>query len=127
MTEQLGTLTVALHDNTCVATLSGEIDLSNREVVTRQLHDAVDEEGRDLVVDLNELSYLDSSGIRMLFDLQDRLAARRQLLRLVATPDLVVWRLLTLTGLTDTVPHHPTVGEALAASAGSTGGSGGRR
>jgi stage II sporulation protein AA (anti-sigma F factor antagonist) len=114
MAEPLGTLNVERYDGVCVATLSGEIDLSNRVPVARRLQQAVDED-LHLVVDLETLSYLDSSGIRMLFELHGLLAARGRSLRLVATPELVVWRVLTLTGLTATVPHHPTVRAAVEA------------
>jgi anti-sigma B factor antagonist len=105
-----------VHDDICVATLSGEIDLSNRDVVAQQL-DAAVEDGLELVVDLEPLRYLDSAGIRMLFELQDRLVERGRTLRLVATPDLVVWRVLTLTGLTSIVPSHRTVRDAVQAAA----------
>ena len=115
MAEPLGSLTVVVHDDICVATLSGEIDLSNRDLVAQQLEAAVDD-GLHLVVDLEPLRYLDSAGIRMLFELQERLAARGRSLRLVATPDLVVWRVLTLTGLTATVPSHRSVQEAVQAA-----------
>jgi len=112
--EPLGSLSVVVHDEICVATLSGEIDLSNRDSVAQQLEAAVDD-GLDLVVDLEPLRYLDSAGIRMLFELQGRLVERGRTLRLVATPDLVVWRVLTLTGLAATVPSHATVTEAVRA------------
>jgi anti-anti-sigma factor len=113
MAEPLGTVSVAQHDGVCIARLSGEIDLSNRDPVAHRLRQAVDE-GLHLVVDLETLRYLDSSGIRMLFELQDLLAERGRSLCLVANPDLVVWRVLTLTGLTAAVPHRPTVQDAVA-------------
>jgi anti-sigma B factor antagonist len=116
LAEPLGSLSVVVHDDVCVATLSGEIDLSNRDLVAQQL-DAAVEDGLELVVDLEPLRYLDSAGIRMLFELQDRLVERGRTLRLVATPDLVVWRVLTLTGLTATVPSHRTVRDAVQAAA----------
>lgn len=115
MAEPLGSLSVVVHDDICVATLSGEIDLSNRDAVAQQLEAAADD-GFHLVVDLEPLRYLDSAGIRMLFELQGRVTAQGRSLRLVATPDLVVWRVLTLTGLADTVPSHATVTEAVRAA-----------
>jgi anti-anti-sigma factor len=114
LAEPLGTLNVVRRDGVCVATLSGEIDLSNRDPVAQRLQEAVDED-LHLVVDLETLRYLDSSGIRMLFELQGLLAARGRSLRLVATPELVVWRVLVLTGLTAAVPSHPTVRDAVEA------------
>ncbi|OLT47966.1 anti-anti-sigma factor [Saccharomonospora sp. CUA-673] len=54
-------------------TVSGEIDLSNVEQVRDELYRAI---ANDLVLvrlDLNAVSYLDSSGLRILFALADRL------------------------------------------------------
>jgi len=112
--EPLGSSSVVVRDGICIATLSGEIDLSNRDSVARQLEGAVDD-GFHLVVDLEPLRYLDSAGIRMLFELQGRLVERGRTLRLVATPQLVIWRVLTLTGLAATVPSYPSVTEAVRA------------
>jgi anti-sigma B factor antagonist len=115
MAEPLETLDIAVRDDVCIATLSGEIDLSNRDEVADRLQEAV-ASGRHLVVDLDHLSYLDSSGIRMLFELHGQLAADQRSLRLVASPELVVWRVLSLTGLTAAVPHHPSLEQALSAA-----------
>jgi anti-sigma B factor antagonist len=116
MAEPIETLNLTVRGDVCVATLSGEIDLSNRDAVAEQLQAAADS-GRHLVVDLDRLSYLDSSGISMLFELHGQLSAADRSLRLVASPDLVVWRVLSLTGLTTAVPHHPDLSEALDATA----------
>lgn len=68
-----------------VATLSGEVDLSNATQITRDVLNAVPNEALGLVVDLSDVSYLDSAGVRMLAELDRRLGWRAQALR-IATP-----------------------------------------
>ncbi len=50
-----------------IARVRGEIDLSNADQVLHSLEDAADEAAPGLVVDLRELEYLDSAGVRLLF------------------------------------------------------------
>ena len=54
-------------------------------------------------------------GVRLLFDLAERLQSRRQRLVLVVTEAALVRRVLVLTKLDDAVPIHDTEADALAA------------
>ena len=60
------------HTAICIA-VSGEIDLSNVAAVERQIFDAVTNQLTAVSVDLGELTYLDSAGLRVLFALGARL------------------------------------------------------
>ena len=69
-----------------VVGVRGEIDLSNADQVMRAIGDVISSEDEATVVvvlDLSETTYVDSSGIAMLFRLAERLDYRRQELRLV--------------------------------------------
>ncbi|MGZ4796930.1 MAG: STAS domain-containing protein, partial [Acidimicrobiia bacterium] len=68
-----------------------------------------------LVVDLSETTYLDSTGVRLLFDLAMRLQTRRQVLRIVVADAAIVRRVLILTKLDEAVPFHESIEQALAA------------
>jgi anti-anti-sigma factor len=98
-----------------VCELRGELDASNVDRVQTALLDCVTKDVPGLVLDLTDTSYLDSAGVRILFDLARRLRARRQELRLVVPPDGVVRRVLVLTALADVVPVDEQTDEAVRA------------
>lgn len=98
-----------------VIRIKGEIDLSNSDAIRSEIVDAVPSDARGVVLDLTETTYLDSSGVRLLFDLAERLQARRQRLVLVVTEAALVRRVLVLTKLDDAVPLHLGIDDALAA------------
>jgi anti-anti-sigma factor len=97
-----------------VVTLRGEVDLSNAASVRQRIVEALPHGAGGLVLDLTATTYLDSSGIRMLFDLAAGMEARRQRLVLVLTETALVRRLLVLTKLDDAVPVRASVDDALA-------------
>jgi anti-anti-sigma factor len=92
------------HQSVPLCELHGELDASNVDSVQGRLLDCVGTDAPGLVLDLTETTYLDSAGVRILFDLARRLRTRRQELRLVVPPDGVVRRVLVLTALADVVP-----------------------
>ncbi len=98
MTE-LANLAVASANGVVVATLSGEIDLSNATEITDALLGGVPNEALGLVIDLSNVSYLDSAGVRMLAELDHRLGWRAQSLRVVAPETSRSRRVLVIAGL----------------------------
>jgi len=103
-----------------VARLVGEVDLSNVTEVRSRLADQMRRELSCLLLDLSDTTYLDSTGVRLLFELAEQLHARRQELRLVVSDTALVRRVLVLTRVGERVPFHSSVGEALAALDGSS-------
>jgi len=87
-----------------VCEVRGELDASNVEHVREQIIDAATSEAPGMVIDLTETTYLDSAGVRILFELARRLRSRRQELRIAVPPDGIVRRVLVLTALGDVVP-----------------------
>jgi anti-anti-sigma factor len=84
-----------------LARLRGEIDLSNAEPMRLQMDEAVPNQAIGLIVDLTGVRYLDSSGIRMLFDIARRLERRQQRLSTVIESGSPVHELLAMVGALD--------------------------
>jgi anti-sigma B factor antagonist len=96
-----------------VLAIKGELDLYTGP----QLRDAVlaaTGEGRDHVaVDLHEVTFIDSTGLGVLVACLKRVREREGALVLVAPDTSPLIRLLTLTGLQDILPTHPTLADAI--------------
>ncbi|MGA9859407.1 MAG: STAS domain-containing protein [Solirubrobacteraceae bacterium] len=84
------------HDGVIVATVRGEIDVSNASEIGRQLTE-ISNHALGLVVDLDQVVYLDSSGIALLYELNVRLGRRKQQLVVVARPRTAAARVLEMT------------------------------
>jgi len=112
---KLADVTVEQHEPGPVVRVRGEVDLSNADVVRADILNALPQAAAGLVLDLTETTYLDSSGVRLLFELAERLQARRQRLALVVTEAALVRRVIVLTKLDDAVPLHSGVDAALEA------------
>lgn len=85
------------HNGSRLLRISGEIDLSNVNLVMDAIAGAVPGDAARVVLDLSDAAYLDSAAIAMLFRLAERLGHRRQELRLVVPADAPVRAVLELT------------------------------
>lgn len=99
-----------------VALVGGEVDLSNVDGVASSLEGAVSNAALGLVLDLSGVTYLDSTGLRLLFRLARELRDRQQALRIVVPPEALIWRVLRLSGVPDVVPVSRSLPEALLAT-----------
>ena len=104
-------------DGVVVARLGGELDIAEAGDVGERILDAVTVATRGVIVDLSGLTFMDSSGVSMLFSLARRVASRRQELRVVAPSDGPVARVLELVGFDRAAPVH----EDIASASGSIG------
>lgn len=111
----LATLELELSNGTLVARLVGEVDASNAAGFTAQLKEAVPNTAIGLVLDLSQTTYIDSSGVHMLFDLGDALRRRQQGLQLVVPPDTFIADVLGAVSLAGAAGHSATLAEALEA------------
>lgn len=109
----LAQVTLDSRGATVVAQIEGEVDLSNVDDIRSRLVGAVSHETECLVLDLSKTSYLDSTGVRLLFELAERLQGRRQQLRLVVDDQALVRRVIVLTQLDQRVPLDRTVDQAV--------------
>ena len=96
-----------------LAAVRGEVDLSNALSVKRELLDAVPNTASALVLDLSETEHLDSSGVRLIFELAERLERRGQKLELVVPDDSIIKRILVLTEVHQVVPLFTSVDAVL--------------
>jgi len=81
----------------------GELDLTTVGTLESQVGELLDAGFRALVLDLRELTFMDSTGVRMILDL-DALARREELqLTLIEGPK-AVQRVLAVCGVADRLP-----------------------
>jgi anti-anti-sigma factor len=100
-----GTLTVrsGLDGGTQVISFSGELDLANAGIVEAELAAALATVDAQVVVDLSELEFIDSTGIALLVAALRRCDEGRAL-RFVPSRHPAVNRVLTLTGVAARLP-----------------------
>jgi anti-sigma B factor antagonist len=102
---------VVEQDGAVVVRLAGELDLYNAEVVRDALTEAAEREPERVVVDLGEVSFLDSTALGVLIEARGKLANRRSFL--LAAPGLEARRALEVSGLDRHFELHETVEGAL--------------
>ncbi len=83
-------------DDKAVILIAGEIDASTSGILTQATHDATARGATRLVLDLSAVSFMDSSGLAAL------ITTRSVAMTTLRHPSFAVWRLLELTGLTNT-------------------------
>jgi anti-anti-sigma factor len=94
-----------------VVRMTGDIDLSNVEALGRRVESAVSNRARGLVLDLSGVTYLDSTGLRLIYRLARRLGDRQQRLRLVVPDGSRILRVLTLAGVGTVAQMAPDVAQ----------------
>ena len=93
------TLTTQRDDTTVVITATGEIDASTQPLLAGALREALhDAPTADVVLDLSDVAFIDSSGLHALLHARTRHGERFRL----GGVSTVVARLLELTGMTRT-------------------------
>ena len=101
-----------------VAELRGEIDLANAKAIASLVAGAVPNDVVGLVLDLSEVTYLDSSGVHLIFDLAQRLGDRQQRLVLALPQGSRIRRVLDLVNLDAVVTVEESAEAATAAARG---------
>ena len=96
-----------------VVVLTGEVDATNSEELYNILESVVLQRPRLLIVDLSGLSFMDSTGLRMLLRASRELDQQAGVLSL-ASPQASVARVLQLTRADQLIPVYDTVADAIA-------------
>jgi len=100
---ELASFAATQEDDIVVGVLSGEVDLSNATALELLITEAVPNSVRGLVLDLSALSYIDSSGIRLLLSLAGSLRWRGQDLVLAVPIGSQSRRVFSMAGIEDSV------------------------
>ena len=106
-------LRVEMVGGACVVRLAGELDLYNAERVRDALLKACADAPERMVVDLDEVDFMDSTALGVLIEARTKLENRRAFL--LAAPGLETKRALQISGLDRHFSVHSTVSEALVA------------
>ncbi|HKS49718.1 MAG TPA: STAS domain-containing protein [Amycolatopsis sp.] len=93
------TVEVRTHDDEVSIRLTGDVDLANAASVQTEINEAIGNHVNSVVLDLSEVTYLDSAGLRILFTLAGRLRTLQTTLELLVPATSPVRRILELSGL----------------------------
>ena len=111
-TNELG-LAVSTQSDRTIVTVSGEIDLATQGSLRAQLNELVVAGQVDLILDLTDVTFVDSTGLGALIGTRRRVHAFHGSLALVI-PDESVMKVFTITGLEKVLAIHDTLDSALA-------------
>jgi anti-sigma B factor antagonist len=107
-------LTTRQEGDHTVVVVGGEIDVYTAPKLREQLIDLVSAGHYHLVVDMEGVEFLDSTGLGVLVGGLKRVRAHDGSLRLVCTQERIL-KIFRITGLTKVFPIHASIEEALAA------------
>jgi anti-anti-sigma factor len=116
----IGQVDINQRGSVLVALISGEVDLSNVGEMEDVIELSVGRDTHGVVLDLTPTMFIDSTGVRMIFDLARRLQVRRHRFRLVAGEETLVHRVIVMTQLHEVVPVDASLEAALSALEGET-------
>jgi anti-sigma B factor antagonist len=111
---ELASLSLERIGGIAFARMSGEVDYSNAEDLRDRIARWVTNEDPVLVLDCTELSYTDSAGLNLIFDLWARLREHGQAFGIVVPAGSQPRRTFAIVGLEEQVPVFETVAEAQA-------------
>jgi len=100
----LSVVEVDARDGVPIVRVSGEIDLSNADEVLTSIESAAVGNAPGLVVDLRELVYLDSAGVRLLFQASRSVASSGGRLVVLVAPDSPARRVLEIADAASVFP-----------------------
>lgn len=101
------TVTARADADTVMIALAGEIDLSNAGFVEQQISHSITNHVMHVAVDLTEVGYIDSVGMRVLFSLTTRLETAQIGLKLVSPIGSPARRVIEISGLDSIVDVEP--------------------
>ncbi|MEV1200041.1 STAS domain-containing protein [Microbispora rosea] len=99
-------------DHVLVVALDGALDYTNAELLRRDVEAFLGAEHRQLVLDLSDLGFCDSTGIRILLSIRKLMQERDGAVTL-AGPNARLARIFRLTGLINAFTVAPSLAEAL--------------
>ncbi|HVC84393.1 MAG TPA: STAS domain-containing protein [Solirubrobacteraceae bacterium] len=103
MTEETLSIVSELRENAHYVAPSGELDIATVELLERALREVEQADGARIVLDLSGVSFIDSTGLRLLLDVNERCGGAADRLRVIAGSPAVE-RLLDIVGLRERLP-----------------------
>jgi anti-anti-sigma factor len=94
---------VTMREDGAQVRLVGELDLAQVTAVDEELRRVADERPRELVIDLRGLTFIDSSGLRLLVNWA-RIAQDEELALSLIPGEAPVQRVFTMTGVAQLLP-----------------------
>lgn len=113
MTDILDVTVRHTSDRTAVVTVSGDVDLHTAATLRRHAMAVVAQGVPHLVLDLAQVDFVDSTGLSTFIGLLHTTQQAGGSLRLADVPDRLT-RMVTMTGISELLPIHATVTDALA-------------
>ena len=113
------TTAVVHREGVAVVSVGGEIDLSTAPAFEAVIAEALEDGPPALVVELSEVIFMASVGLRILAATQEKVGKSIQLA--VVADNMAASRPMQLTGLDKLISLYPTLDEALTALDGATG------
>lgn len=107
-------VTTSRQDDVTIVSVAGEVDVYTAAQLRAALDDEVAADHVQLVVDLDEVTFLDSTGLGVLVGRLKLVRNQSGWLRLVCSNDRIL-RVFRITGLDKVFGIHASVDEALAA------------
>ena len=107
-------VTTSQHDDVCVVTVTGEVDVHTAAQLRVALDDEIAAGSTRIVLDLDGVGFLDSTGLGVLVGRLKLVRNHSGWLRIVCSNDRVL-RVFRITGLDKVFGIHPSVAEAVAA------------
>jgi anti-sigma B factor antagonist len=105
-------LETSTQGTTSVITLRGEIDVYTAPRLRQALIDLVSQGATDIVVDMDKVDFLDSTGLGVLVGGLKRVKSNDGDLHLVVTQDRIM-KIFDITGLSKVFPIHGSLDEAV--------------
>jgi anti-sigma B factor antagonist len=101
-------------DGSPVVVVTGEIDMATAPMLGRELTAAIESGDGPVVLDLSDVTFFDSSGLRVAIVAHRDLGEKNRRLAVVCKPEGHVRRTFALAGLADVLDLHPSRDAALA-------------
>lgn len=96
----------------CTISVKGEVDVYTSPMLKAHIVDAIDDGCTDMIVDLEDVGFIDSSGLGVLVSGLRRVKERSGSMRLVCTRESIL-KIFRITGLDKVFPVFSTVKEAM--------------
>ena len=112
--KRLAEFALEVRGGLALAQVRGDIDLSNVREIGVGIVEGTPNTAAGLIVDLTDVTYLDSAGLNCLFDVSERLRTRRQRFCLVVPDNSLINRIIVFSNFKEVAEVVHRVDDAIA-------------